>query len=112
MTTTKRSSTPEMETQMLEVRKAFERTFQAVILSVVVLVIATGLAILFVAFNGDSQLSEKILVARFIQVSFGMTIGSGCVFLGVILILLIFFLPEGVMGYIVSKFGSQPEKST
>jgi branched-chain amino acid transport system permease protein len=30
--------------------------------------------------------------------------------LGVILILLIFFLPEGVMGYILYKFGSRPEE--
>ena len=86
MTVPRQSSPSEMETQMLEVRKAFERAFKAVILSVIVLVVSTGLAILFVAFREDSQLSEKLLVARFIQVSFGMTIGSGCVFLGVILI--------------------------
>jgi len=31
--------------------------------------------------------------------------------LGVILILLIFFLPEGVMGYVMEKFGSQAYKA-
>jgi branched-chain amino acid transport system permease protein len=29
--------------------------------------------------------------------------------LGIILILLIFFLPEGVMGYLIERFGSRPE---
>jgi branched-chain amino acid transport system permease protein len=29
--------------------------------------------------------------------------------LGIILILLIFFLPEGVMGYFLEKFGARPE---
>ena len=31
--------------------------------------------------------------------------------LGIILILLIFFLPEGVMGYVMEKFGSQRYES-
>ncbi|MBW1730512.1 MAG: branched-chain amino acid ABC transporter permease [Deltaproteobacteria bacterium] len=31
--------------------------------------------------------------------------------LGIILILLIFFLPEGVMGFLLSKFGSTPEQA-
>jgi hypothetical protein len=86
MTVPRHASLPDAETQMLDVRRAFERAFKAVVFSVIVLVGSTGLAILFVAFRQDSQLSEKLLVARFIQVSFGMTIGSGCVFLGVILI--------------------------
>ena len=32
--------------------------------------------------------------------------------LGIILILLIFFLPEGVMGYLLDKFGSRSEVAT
>ena len=32
--------------------------------------------------------------------------------LGIILILLIFFLPEGVMGYFLEKFGTRSEVAT
>jgi len=31
--------------------------------------------------------------------------------LGIILILLIFFLPEGVWGYVLEKFGSRPKET-
>jgi len=31
--------------------------------------------------------------------------------LGIILILLIFFLPEGVWGYVLEKFGSRPKEA-
>ena len=74
-----------IETEMLVIRRAFATAFKLVIAAVMTLVFVTGAAICVVAFK-NVPLTEKLLIARFIQVSFGMTIGSGCVFFGVILI--------------------------
>lgn len=75
-----------LEVEMLNVRRAFENAFKAVVICVMILVVTTGLAIVAIAFTRTENLSDKLVIAKFIQVTFGMTIGSGCIFLGVILV--------------------------
>src|SRR5436305_178363 len=65
-------------------RKAFTWAFFGALVFMTVLILATVVVMIIVAVGGDQNL-DKSLVARLLQITYGMVIGSACLFLGVIL---------------------------
>lgn len=77
-----------IEREMLRVRETFAPIFKWVICSVVAIIAVTVVTILVVTivpiFNSEARL-DTIIIVRLIQVSFGMILGTACVFFGVVL---------------------------
>jgi len=69
--------------QMMDTRKRLESLFRLVVILSVALIIITLCVALRIPFSSDSAM-EKALLVRLVQITFGMVLGSSCVFFGVV----------------------------
>lgn len=66
---------------LLMARKAFAWAFLGTVIVVILLIIATVVMLLIIA-TGDDPALDKSLIARLLQIAYGMVAGSACLFLG------------------------------
>lgn len=73
------------EKEMIKVRTEFSPVFKGMIWGIFILIAVSVLASLIVIFLYAKEPEVSALFVRLIQITFGMVLGSSCIFLGVIL---------------------------